>query len=97
MTTPEAPTSGELLRAIGRLEKTTDQLGGKIDRLDDRWDGHAEQITRGEVRLSNVEKTLDSERQARMALGVQIKAALVAGCVGVVGGVAASWISLVHH
>lgn len=97
MTTPESPTPGEILRAIGRLEKTTDSLGAKIDRLDDKLDGHADQITRHELRIGGLEKKNEAEQFTRNAQAVQIKGALVAGAIAFLIAIGDAVITFTHH
>ena len=103
---PESPTGGEIMRAIGRLEKTTDglnkDLGGKIDRLDDKMDGHADRLTRVEGESANLRKDFtefrdqirESVRQ-RSGLRAGIAAAAAGGISGAVLGAVFQLIS--HH
>lgn len=92
-TAPEVPTGGEIMRAIGRLEKTTDDLsghlGGKIDRLDDKMDGHADRLTRVETENANLRKNFtefrDEVREAvrqRNGMRGSLAAALTGGVSG---------------
>jgi hypothetical protein len=100
--TPESPTTGELLRAIGRLEKTTDNLGGKIDHLDDKWDRHAEGITRHEAEIRALQKDFQEFRddtrraqQQRSGWRGNIAGALTGGASGAVFGFVVQLIT--HH
>jgi hypothetical protein len=95
--TPEMPTSGEIMRAVGRTEKAIDALSSKIDKLDDIMDGHADQITRHEVRISVLEKQTDTQQAARSSQGIQVKAAFVAGGLALVASVVETVITLTHH
>jgi hypothetical protein len=97
MSTPETPTSGEILRAIGRSEKAIDSLGGKIDKLDDKMDGHADAITRHELRISSLEKKDEQQQATRAAQGVQIKGALVGAAIGALIAIGDAVITLTHH
>lgn len=92
---PEVPTAGEIMRAIGRLEKTTDDLsghlGGKIDRLDDKMDGHADRLTRVEGESANLRKDFTEFRdqiretvRQRSGLRAGIAAAAAGGVSGAV-------------
>jgi hypothetical protein len=104
-TVPDVPTGGEIMRAIGRLEKSTDDLskhlGGKIDGLDDKIDGHADRLTRVEGENANLRKdfiefrdtirdTIQQRSGARNAI-----AAAAAG--GVSGAVLTAVFQLFHH
>jgi hypothetical protein len=103
---PEVPTGGEIMRAIGRLEKTTDDLsghlGGKIDALDNKMDGHADRLTRVELENLSLRKDFtdfrdqvrESVRQ-RSGLRANIAAAAAGGVSGAVLGAVFQIIS--HH
>jgi hypothetical protein len=90
---PELPTAGEIMRAIGRLEKTTDDLsghlGGKIDRLDDKMDGHADRLTRVEGENASMRKDFTDFRNEVRAQATQrggMRGSLVAALTGGVSG-----------
>jgi succinyl-CoA synthetase beta subunit len=97
VTQPETPTPGEILRAIGRSEKALDSLSAKIDRLDDKMDGHADAITRHELRIAALEKKDEHQQTTRAAQGVQIKGALVAGAVALLAAAGDAVITFTHH
>lgn len=96
---PELPTAGEIMRAIGRLEKTTDDLsshlGGKIDQLDDKMDGHADRLTRVETEnaslRTNFTEFRDEVREAIRAQAAQrsgMRGGIAAALTGGVSGTA---------
>lgn len=96
---PELPTAGEIMRAIGRLEKTTDDLsghlGGKIDRLDDKMDGHADRLTRVETENTSMRKDFtDFRNEVREAVRAQatqrngLRGGIAAALTGGVSGTA---------
>lgn len=102
VTQPESPTSGEILRAIGRLEKTTDSLGGKIDRLDDKLDGHANDITRHDVEIRGLRKDFNAFRDETREAAAQrggIRGGIAAALAGGVSGalLSAALQLFVHH
>ncbi len=103
---PDVPTGGEIMRAIGRLEKSTDDLskhlGGKIDGLDDKIDGHADRLTRVEGDNANLRKDFvefrDTMRDAiRQRSGA--RNAIAASAAGGLGGaiLTAAFQLITHH
>lgn len=95
--TPEMPTSGEIMRAVGRTEKAIDALSTKIDKLDDKMDGHADLITRHELRITSLEKTNEQQQTTRAAMSAQVKGALIAGALGFIAAGVDAVITLTHN
>lgn len=78
---PEMPTAGEIMRGIGRLEsemkQIREELGGKIDRLDEKHDSAAGQLARHDERIGALERT--SQRSwERIGLWIAVLGAFVA-------------------
>jgi hypothetical protein len=102
---PDLPTGGEIMRAIGRLEKTTDdlsdKLGGKIDRIDDKMDGHADRLTRVEGENASLRTDFTDFRNEVRAHASQrsgLRSGLAAAAAGgVSGAVLTAVFQLISH
>jgi hypothetical protein len=77
---PEAPTAGEIMRGIGRLEESTKDIGGKIDRLDEKLDGHAGLLARHDERIGALERA-GQRTWERVSVWIAVIAAIVAALV----------------
>ncbi|MER6764087.1 MULTISPECIES: hypothetical protein [Amycolatopsis] len=105
---PEQPTGGEILRAIGRVEKSVDGLGDQVRHMDDKLDGQGltlastvERMTTAErdIRELKAEKIADRAAAAQHAssMRVAVKGAIAAGGAGFVGSVVLLIVQLLTH
>lgn len=90
---PEQPTGGEVLRAIGRVEKSLDGLGDQVRHMDDKLDGQGLTLATTVERVSATERDIreiKAERAADRAavaqhassMRVGVKVAIVTAALG---------------
>lgn len=107
-TVPEQPSSGEILRAIGRVEKTMDGLTVQVHRLDDKLDGHGETLAGHGERILATERDIrdiKAERGGDRAASQQhasnarvgVKVAIITAALSVLGTGAVALLQLLAH
>ncbi|HWD06932.1 MAG TPA: hypothetical protein VG674_31275 [Amycolatopsis sp.] len=105
---PEQPTGGEILRAIGRVEKSVDGLGEQVRHMDDKLDGQGQTLAAQGERLVTAERDIRELKAEKVAdraaaashassMRVAIKGAIAAGAAGFVASIGALIVQLIAH
>lgn len=105
---PEQPTGGEILRAIGRVEKSMDGLGEQVRRMGDKLDGHGETLaghgerigaTERDIREIKAEKAADRAAAAahESSMRVGVKVAIITATLGGLVSLVILLIQLLAH